>query len=288
MNTSSHPYRGRIAPTPTGLLHLGHAATFWTAHERAMQQNGVLLYRDEDLDPDRCKPHFTKQQMEDLSWLGLRWLEGPDCGGAFAPYRQSERRDHYLSAWATLRDSGHIYPCERSRRELREAAVTAPHDEEETNEPIYPREWRPSIGTGRDTPSPAGFNWRFRVPDGEVITFEDQRCGTQRFTAGVDFGDFVIWRRDDVPNYELAVVVDDAAMQITEVVRGEDLLKSTARQILLYRALGLTAPAFYHCRLICDESGKRLAKRHDALSIKSMREAGKTPQAVLQLTGCNG
>ena len=127
---------------------------------------------------------------------------------------------------------------------------------------------------------PAGVNWRFRVPDGEVVSFIDQHLGPQRFVAGEDFGDFIVWRRDDVPAYQLAVVADDAAMKITEVVRGADLLKSTARQILLFRALGLAIPDFYHCDLVRDEAGVRLAKRHAALSIRKLREMGWTAEEV--------
>lgn len=135
---------------------------------------------------------------------------------------------------------------------------------------------------GLDLPeSPAGVNWRFRIPDGEVIGFHDRHFGPRRFAAGVDFGDFLVWRRDDVPSYQLACVADDAAMRITEVVRGADLLKSTARQILLYRALGLDAPSWFHCPLVTDEHGERLAKRHDALSIRALREQGKRPDEIV-------
>ena len=128
--------------------------------------------------------------------------------------------------------------------------------------------------------APAGVNWRFRVPDGEEITFVDQHLGPQCYVAGRDFGDFVVWRRDDIPAYQLAVVVDDYTMKISEVVRGADLLKSTARQLLLYRALGWNAPAYYHCHLVRDEAGLRLAKRHEALSIRKLRESGWTAQQV--------
>jgi len=137
-----------------------------------------------------------------------------------------------------------------------------------------------SAATQASPDSPAGFNWRFLVPDGEEICFTDLHLGPQRITAGRDFGDFIVWRRDDVPAYQLAVVVDDAAMGITEVVRGADLLKSTARQILLYRALGLQIPEFYHCDLVRDEAGVRLAKRHDSLSIRQLRDGGWTPEQV--------
>jgi glutamyl-tRNA synthetase len=130
-------------------------------------------------------------------------------------------------------------------------------------------------------------NWRFRVPDGEKIEFIDGHYGRQQFVAGKDFGDFVIWRHDDIPSYQLSVVVDDAAMQITEVVRGSDLLLSTARQLLLYRALGISAPDFYHCPLITDAAGVRLAKRHDALSLRTLREQGCTPAKVIERMGLN-
>ena len=135
-------------------------------------------------------------------------------------------------------------------------------------------------------PQPArNFNWRFRVPDGEVIAFEDGGFGPQRFVAGRDFGDFVVWRSIGMPSYQLAVVVDDAAMQITEVVRGADLLLSTARQILLYRALGLTSPAYYHCPLVTDDQGQRLAKRHDALSLQKLRLDGTSPELLRSTWG---
>jgi glutamyl-tRNA synthetase len=213
---------------------------------------------------------------EDLRWLGISWSEGPDCGGVYAPYSQSERREFYLSAWKKLRDNDAIYPCTCSRKDLA-ASASAPNDVDD--EPIYPGKCR----TRNDALSfekPAGVNWRFRVSDGEEITFEDQHFGAQRYVAGRDFGDFVVWRRDDVPAYQLAVVVDDDAMKISEVVRGADLLKSTARQLLIYRALGLDAPEFYHCDLVRDESGARLAKRHDALSIRKLRESGWTAGQV--------
>jgi glutamyl/glutaminyl-tRNA synthetase len=276
--SSSKAYRGRLAPSPTGLLHLGHARTFWTAAERVAQHGGTLILRNEDLDPQRSRPEFATAMIDDLRWLGLRWNEGPDCGGAHAPYAQSQRRSFYLGAWRRLRDSGVLYPCTCSRKDLAQAA-SAPNDSDD--EPLYPRTCR-----GRTDASafqqPAGVNWRFRVPEGERLCFDDLRLGHQAFIAGRDFGDFIIWRRDDVPAYQLAVVVDDAAMEITEVVRGADLLKSTARQILIYRALGIEPPHFYHCDLVRDESGVRLAKRHDALSVRQLRESGWTSEQVVR------
>ncbi len=275
---TSRLYRGRLAPSPTGLLHAGHARTFATAFKRAAEHGGTLILRNEDLDPQRSRAEFVSAMMEDLQWLGFRWSEGSDCGGPYGPYAQSERRDSYLEAWRILRDSGFIYPCTCSRRELAEAA-TAPNDADD--EPIYPGRCR-SRTDARNFAEPQGVNWRFRVPEQEMVCFADLHLGPQQFLAGRDFGDFVIWRRDDVPAYQLAVVVDDAKMRISEVVRGADLLKSTARQILLFRALQLDVPAYYHCDLVRDKSGVRLAKRYDALSIRRLRELGYTPRQVLE------
>ena len=287
-------YRGRLAPSPTGYLHLGHARTFWIAQQRARENRGTLVLRNEDLDSSRCKPEFVSAMYEDLQWFGFEWQEGPDCGGSSGPYSQSERRQFYLAAFEKLRSDGFIYPCICSRQDVLRA-LQAPHAGED--EPIYPGTCRPKTGsklqvegcTFTEQPiqpatcnlQPATrVNYRFRVPDGEVISFVDNRCGRQQFVAEKDFGDFVVWRHDDVPAYQLAVVVDDAAMRITEVVRGEDLLKSTVRQLLLYRALSLTPPQFYHCPLVTDDSGARLAKRHDALSLRVLRAKGISPEEL--------
>jgi glutamyl/glutaminyl-tRNA synthetase len=274
------PYRGRLAPSPSGYLHLGHAQTFWIAQQRATAAGGTLVLRDEDLDPARSQPHFRQAMMEDLRWLGLSWQEGPDVGGPYAPYTQSQRHPLYREAWRRLLAGGWIYPCHCSRKDLA-LAIQAPHDDEG----IYPGTCRPAIAP---VIAETHANWRFRVPDGETIEFEDLHFGLQRFVAGQDFGDFLVWRRDDLPSYQLAVVVDDAAMGITEVVRGADLLKSTARQILLAQALGAPSPAWYHCELLRDEAGQRLAKRHDALSLRTLREQGKQPaelHAAFHTTG---
>ena len=239
--------------------------------------------RDEDLDPQRSRPQFADAMLEDLRWLGIRWQEGPDVGGPFGPYRQSERLRFYLDAWRKLRDSGAIYPCTCSRKDLALAA-SAPNDTDD--EPVYPGNCRQKVADANRYNEPKGVNWRFRVPDGESISFVDRHKGPQSFVAGEDFGDFVVWRRDDVAAYQLAVVVDDAAMQVTEVVRGVDLLKSTARQLLLIRTLGFDLPSHFHSDLICDELGVRLAKRHDALSLRNLREQGHTPEQVLSRCGC--
>ena len=264
------PYRGRLAPSPTGYMHLGHARTFWQAQERAQAQGGQLILRNEDLDRSRSRPDFVSAMLEDLRWFGFEWQEGPDIGGPFAPYNQQERMNFYRAAMESLQAGNYIYPCTCSRKDI-QAAATAPHGDDER---IYP-------GTCRKKQSSAAghrkHSWRFRVPDGERILFEDGHLGPQTFVAGRDFGDFVVWRHDDVPAYQLACVVDDAAMAITEVARGADLLVSTARQILLYNALCLKVPRFFHCDLLCDESGKRLAKRHDSLSLRQLRGRGFRP-----------
>ena len=270
-------YRGRLAPSPTGLLHLGHARTFLIAARRARQQNGTLILRNEDLDPQRSRSEFVSAMIKDLRWLGIDWSEGPDCGGPYGPYSQSERRAFYLNAWRTLRDMGAIYPCTCSRKDLANAA-SAPNDTDD--EPIYPGRCRGRTDA-RQFVGPAGVHWRFRVSDGESVAFTDLNLGTQNYVAAHDFGDFLVWRRDAVPAYQLAVVVDDAEMRITEVVRGADLLKSTARQLLLIRALGYPTPDYFHCELLRDSSGKRLAKRHDALSIRHLRESGMTAEEVI-------
>jgi glutamyl-tRNA synthetase len=258
-------YRGRIAPTPTGFLHLGHARTFWIAQERCRAAGGIMIYRNEDLDTARCKPKFHAAAIEDCCWLGLEW-EGE-------PINQSDRMTQYEAAFRKLRDSDHLYPCTCTRKDIQEAS-TAPHSEE--GEILYPGTCRQAVATPENQPA----SWRFRVPEGKVIEFQDGHFGPQRFVAGIDFGDFPVWQKNSAPSYQLAVVVDDAEMGITEVVRGADLLASTVRQLLLYDALELTPPAFFHCELMRDENGQRLAKRHDALSLQTLREQGTTPEQL--------
>ena len=303
--------RGRLAPTPTGYLHVGHARTFALAAARAGAAG--LVMRIEDLDAPRCRPQFTAAALDDLRWLGLTWTEGPDIGGPHAPYAQSERTGWYVEIWRRLEAAGAIYPSPHSRRDVEaaiaaaspsgtvtavtgsplgsraagamsaanaplprdvESAATAPHAADDA-EPIFPVSLRP--GRCERASAPGGVAWRFRVPDGRVIEFQDAVQGTVRRTAGVDFGDFVVWRRDDLAAYELAVVADDHAMEIEEVVRGEDLLTSTARQILLYETLGWQPPAWCHAPLVCDAEGNRLAKRTGGLAIRDLRAAGHSP-----------
>ncbi|KAG1664546.1 hypothetical protein FOA52_009429 [Chlamydomonas sp. UWO 241] len=323
--TVGRPYRGRLAPSPTGLLHLGHAKhtpthtrmrchcqtcrqTFWWAYQRALDAGGSLVMRNDDLDTGRVRPEFFKAQQEDLSWFGITWQAGPDMGGPHGPYSQSERMGLYQAAFEQLRDKGVLFPCTCSRKDIM-SALSAPH--QGTEEPVYPgtcrgNNWDVDGGVIAPEPSvstPSGSDvscapehkaggqrpqsqhklpvtWRFRVPDGEEVSFVDGHFGRQVLVAGKDLGDFLVWRSDGVPTYQLACMVDDAQMGITEVVRGADLMTSTARQLLLFRALDLPEPNYFHTPLVLSENGVRLAKRHDALSIRSMREAGATPEGL--------
>lgn len=280
-------YRGRIAPTPSGLMHLGHAKTFWVAQERARRYGGELILRVDDLDHVRCRnPQWLLGIVEDLHWFGLRWDFGPFSehgldGLTDAYYRQSQRAPLYMNAWRMLLDRGRIYGSRQSRRDV-ERAMGAPHAEDDA-EPIFPPELRPSAEQRlKDSSviSPLGINWRFMVEDGTTVRFTDEYFGEQSFVAGKDFGDFVVYRSDGICAYELAVVIDDADMVVTEVVRGADLLLSTARQLLLYEALGLSAPSFFHCPLVLDADGRRLAKRDSSKSLRSFREEGLTPEEI--------
>ena len=272
MSSEAAGYRGRLAPSPTGLLHLGHASTFRTAWLRAQAAHGTLFLRNEDLDQQRSRPEFVDAMVEDLSWLGITW-EPPMIS-------QSERSALYREAFEQLLRAGHVYPCTCSRKDLTRM-MHAPHEDTD-DEPVYDGRCRP-VGSSAAQEIMPGRNYRFRVPEDEPIHFTDGNLGAQRFTAGRDFGDFLVWRKDGLPSYQLACVVDDASMAISEVVRGADLLKSTARQILLQRALGQYIPAYFHTRLMVDDHGMRLAKRHDALALRTLRQQGLTPEDVLRM-----
>jgi glutamyl/glutaminyl-tRNA synthetase len=261
-------YIGRLAPSPTGLLHLGHAYAFWAAAERARIAEGQLLLRIDDLDRERSKEQFVAATLADLAWLGISW-EPP-------PVRQSDRMALYREALERLIAQGLAYPCTCSRKDL-ELAATAPHEEDD--EPIYNGLCRSSRSEGFSS----GVNYRLRTPDGERILVHDGNLGERAFICGQDFGDFLLWRKDGMPSYQLATVVDDAEMGVTEVVRGRDLLKSSGRQMLVARGLGVESPAWLHVELVPDESGVRLAKRHDALSIRALRELGMTRADVLAM-----
>ncbi len=269
---SSPPYVGRLAPSPTGWLHLGHARTFWEAHWHARAAGGRLLLRHDDLDRERCRPEFIAAAEEDLRWLGLDW-DGP-------PLLQTARRSRHRVALERLHAARLLFPCLRSRRDVLEAS-SAPHEGGPDDEPIYPPAFRPPVDAAT---SPLGerisVNWRFRVPDGREIRFLDGAAGPQAAVAGRDFGDFLVWRKDDTPSYQLACAVDDAELGVTEVVRGEDLLRSTLRQLLLLEALGAPVPRYRHLPLVRDAGGNRLAKRHDALALRTLRARGTDPATL--------
>lgn len=288
---SVRPYVGRLAPSPTGRLHLGHARTFALAAARARAAGGRLLMRIDDLDTARCRPEFAAAALEDLAWLGLRWEEPPIV--------QSARLERYRLALARLHAAGLVFPCHRSRRDLA-AALSAPHETAPASgvfpaatppppaddEPVYPLAWRPPAGTPLPPLDAAGFalNWRFGVPEGRTLSFTDGHFGEQHAVCARDFGDFLVWRKDGFPSYQLACAVDDAEFGVTEIVRGADLIRSTFRQLLLLEALsppGTRPPDFWHAPLMTDEHGVRLAKRHDALALATLRASGASPAEVL-------
>jgi glutamyl-tRNA synthetase len=243
------------------------------AAERARQNHGELRLRNDDLDRDRCRPEYVQAFREDLRWLGLTWTE--------PMVNQSERQPLYRSAFEKLAAAGLVYPCSCSRKDIL-AAARAPHESEETDEPIYPGTCRPAHPTPvNELPEPT--NWRFRLPEGRTVTFIDRNVGRRSAVANIDFGDFLVWRRDGLPSYQLACAVDDADLEITEVVRGADLVMSTFRQILLLEALSAAVPDYFHCELMRDDAGQRLAKRHDALSLRSLRAQGLSPGQVVGL-----
>lgn len=260
-------YRGRFAPSPTGLVHLGTARTALVAWLRARSLGGALVMRMEDIDGPRVRAGMADAILEDLRFLGLDWEEGPDVLGPHAPYTQSERSPLYRAAIARLASDGAIYPCTCTRRELSESA-SAPHGEE----PVYP-------GTCRNGPThperPAALRFRFPVGD----AFEDAVMGHRE--DGTRSGDFVLVRSDGVFSYQLAVVVDDLEMEITEVVRGADLLSSTPRQLALARALGGTPPSYFHVPLVLGSDGERLAKRHGAIAIRELRANGASAETIV-------
>ncbi len=265
-------YVGRLAPSPTGLLHLGHAATFLTAHDRARNANGRLILRIDDLDAQRSKESFVDAAREDLQWLRITWDEET---------RESQHRPLYKAALERLLASAYAYACTCSRKDLHDA-IQAPHEDID-DEPLYNGRCRPHAPAEPQTLQ-GNTSYRFHVPEGATVRFVDGCFGPQHYlagsTAGADFGDFLIWRKDGLPSYQLACAVDDATMGITEVVRGRDLLKSTARQILLQRALQLPTPAYVHTDLVRDVHGQRLAKRHDPLSLRALRASGMSPEDV--------
>jgi glutamyl-tRNA synthetase len=271
--------RGRYAPSPTGTTHLGNASTALLAWLSVRARGGVYVMRMEDLDHARVVPDSAQGILGDLRWLGLDWDEGPDLGGPYGPYTQSERKERYEAAFDRLRAQGTIFPCFCSRKDI-QSAVSAP--QAPGDEARYPGTCRdlPSREIARRVASGAGPAWRFRVDSADVLPFTDLVRGPYEADPG-SIGDFVVRRSDGVPAYQLAVVVDDIAMQISEVVRGEDLLMSTVRQLLIYRALGASPPIFAHVPLLLGDDGVRLSKRHRGVTLRELRDAGQSPEAIV-------
>jgi glutamyl-tRNA synthetase len=258
-------------------MHLGNAWTALLAWLQVRSLDGTVVLRVEDLDPDRSRPEYTDQIMRDLAWLGLDWDEGPDVGGSYGPYRQDERRSLYAAALDALAARGLIYPCWCTRAEIR-AAASAPHPGDADAEGAYPGTCRPE--NRRAAPPGRQPALRLVVPD-ETVAFTDDVRGRVAQNLARACGDFVVRRADGVHAYQLAVVVDDAAMRITHVLRGDDLLASTPRQLYLYRLLGQTPPAFAHVPLLISPDGHRLAKRQRGLSLAALRVRGVTAGQVV-------
>ena len=273
------PYRGRFAPTPSGALHLGGARTALVAWLDARASNGELVLRVEDLDHPRMVPGAEQRILDDLRWLGLTWDEGPDLGGSYAPYRQSEKLARFGEIVAELLAAGKAYPCYCSRKEIAQVSV-APHGPADDG-PRYPGTCRnltwEQLSHRARARRPA---IRLRVEPGEV-DWSDRLRGDRSDDVSATVGDFVLRRSDGIPAYQIAVVVDDAEMRISDVIRADDLVSSTARQILIYRALEFNTPRFGHVPLVLGSDGKRLSKRHGAIGIGAFRAAGVPPERVI-------
>jgi glutamyl-tRNA synthetase len=265
----------RIAPSPTGALHLGNARTFLVNWLLARQKGWKIILRIEDLDGPRIKAGADRQAIEDLRWLGIGWDDDP--------IYQSSRIPHYAVAVESLLANGQAYACVCSRKEV-ESAASAPHAED--GSAVYPGTCRGRYSSPaqafEQTGKPAAI--RFAVPEG-IVEFDDAFAGRQSFDVARQLGDFVIAKSDSTAAYQLAVVVDDAASGITDVVRGDDLLDSTPRQILLYKALGLAEriPSYHHLPLVVGPDGRRLAKRHGDTRLSHYRQSGVPPERVLGL-----
>lgn len=278
MSQNPRPVRGRFAPTPSGELHIGNAWTALLSWLQIRSANGTFVLRMEDIDTQRSRPHLARQILDDLYWLGLDWDEGPDVGGPFGPYTQSERMEYYDEALRQLDKQGYLFRCFCSRADLL-AAARAPHGLSSEG-PAYP-------GTCRNLTSEEAArkslekepSLRFKVRH-EQLVFHDGVAGTQTFDAAAG-GDFIVRRADRMISYQLAVVVDDHMMRITDVLRGADLLDSVPRQLLLYNALGMTPPSFAHVPLFMGSDGKRLAKRHGGTSLAALRERKTAPEQLV-------
>jgi glutamyl-tRNA synthetase len=268
---------GRLAPSPTGGLHLGHARSFLIAWLTARRGDGRVILRIEDLDTSRVRAEARMSTLLDLRWLGLDWDEGPEVGGPSAPYVQSERLPLYEAALDRLKGADCVYPCICTRADI-ERAAGAPHSEEEG--PSYPGTCANRCARDADRLGDRPFAWRFRVQP-QSIAWDDLHLGRVEIDPSRSGGDFIVARNGVGPSYQLAVVTDDAAMGVNQVVRGADLVPSTPRQILLYRELGWPVPTFGHVPLAVTPDGRRLAKRDGSLKLATLREAGVDPRKLV-------
>lgn len=268
--------RGRFAPSPSGEMHLGNAWTALLAWLQTRSLGGQMILRMEDLDPDRSKKAFAQQLIEDLRWLGLDWDEGPDLGGPYEPYNQDGRRSSYEEALQKLTAAGLLYACYCTRAELRSVAQ-APHAGEIN---VYSGTCRFRATAGGEDVNKRQTSLRLAVPP-IMIEFIDLCQGEYRQDMTVDAGDFIVRRADGIHAYQLAVVVDDAAMQITHVLRGADLLDSTPRQLLLFELLGLKKPCYSHVPLLIGSDGERLSKRHGDVSLAALRAKGVPAEIIV-------
>jgi glutamyl-tRNA synthetase len=274
---------GRLAPSPTGPIHLGNAWAFLLAWLAARSRQGTVILRIEDIDPQRSRSEYADAILEDLAWLGLDWDHGPGSEGPFGPCRQSERLRFHVQAISRLEAAGRVYPCYCTRRELRTLAG-APHVGDEGAP--YPGTCRNLSPAQREKAEAEGRRACLRLDtQGETVRFNDAVQGTQSFSLADCGGDFALRRSDGIVAYQLATAVDDGLMGITQVVRGRDLLPSTPRQVILLRALGHAVPTYAHVPMLLDETGERLAKRHGSLALRSLRESGVSGAAVTGLLG---
>lgn len=289
---------GRLAPSPTGAQHLGNARTYLIAWLAARASGGKVLMRIEDIDSPRIKPWAIQQAMDDLAWLGLDWDAGPDhsilakdsshdetteSSANSMSYIQTERIDRYREGLKLLQQQERIYPCTCSRTDIEQAA-SAPHRVEGAapwiDGPVYPGQCSSRSSLHFEIPDTHTYAWRFRCDQG-LMEWRDGFCGPQSLNAAQQLGDFVVGKKDGWPAYQLAVVMDDHDMQVTQVVRGNDLIPSTYRQIMLYHFFGWQPPQFFHVPLVVGADGKRLAKRHGDTRLSTYRERGIDPRSII-------
>jgi glutamyl-tRNA synthetase len=285
MTTAQTPI-GRLAPSPTGAQHVGNARTYLLAWLSIRSRGGRIILRMEDIDSPRVKRGAAEQAFEDLRWLGLDWDEGPDIGGPHAPYVQTQRLELYREALEKLKAAERVYPCTCTRSDV-EAAASAPHIGQEG--PIYPgtcsSRWAADADTLACSASegkPISFAWRFRATE-NLRFFHDSVAGNQFCNPAADLGDFVIAKADGSPSYQLAVVIDDHAMGVTEVLRGDDLIPSAFRQLEIYDFFPWHPPQFAHVPLVVGPDGRRLAKRHGDTRLSTLRNAGVRPERLIGL-----